>query len=242
MDAGLKEVFQQSSSITFIAGKRDSGKTAFGLLLLQVGLSEGLFSQVASNITMREPSGVAYICYYDDLETWLQVPGKKAFILDELGVHLNRMAFMSKKSQLILKTCQLIRKYDAHLIGIAPNEDFINRHFLNRDILDMYIKKLSRKTCVIKNYVTQNTYTITDIPNTSYPFRSKDIALFEEANPNPKPELEGEMPYDQKLLLLYAKYHSLRAVGKILGIHHATVAYQLKKVIAKSELRHMLHV
>lgn len=236
MNEDLKRVFKQSSSVTFISGKRDSGKTDFSLLLLEEGKKEGFFSHIASNIGTRNDPNITYIGYFDRLENWLKSPGKKAFSLDELGIHLNRMQFMTKKSFLILKVCQLVRKYDAHLIGIAPSDEYINRHFMDNEILDCYIKKTSKKSCVIKNRVTMKTYRLSGIPRTNIAFITKDIAIFEERDPNPtKQELE-EIPFSQKVLLLYGKYHTTRAVGKILGVSHVTISNYLKKAWEESKL------
>lgn len=236
MNADLKRVFKQSSSVTFISGRRDSGKTDFSLLLLEEGKNEGIFSHIASNIGTRNDPNITYVCYFDRLETWLKTPGKKAFSLDELGIHLNRMQFMTKKSYLILKTCQLVRKYDAHLIGVAPSDEYVNRHFMDREILDCFIKKTSKKSCVIKNLVTRKTYKLAGIPRTKIDFITKDIAIFEERDPNPtKQEIEA-IPFTQKVLLLYAKYHTTRAVGKILGVSNVTVANYLKKAWEESKL------
>ena len=143
---------------------------------------------------------------------------------------------MSKKSYLILKVCQLVRKYDAHLIGIAPSEEYVNRHFMDSEILDCYIKKLAKPSCVITNRVTGACYRLNGIPRTSINFVTKDIAIFGEKDPNPtKGELEA-IPFTQKVLLLYGKYHTTRAVGKILGVSHQTIANILNKAWEESKL------
>lgn len=229
MNDDLKRIFSQSSSITFISGRRDSGKTDLSLLLLEEGRKKGFFSEIASNTGTRNDPNIRLICYFDRLEKWLKSSGKKAFSIDELGIHLNRMQFMTKKSYLILKTCQLIRKYDAHLIGVAPSEEYVNRHFMDREILDCYIRKTSKKSCVIKNLVTRQTYRLSGLPRTSINFITKDIAIFEERDPNPTEQEKAEIPFGQKCLLTYSHFHNTRDAARFLGVSHVTVATYLQK-------------
>lgn len=236
MEIDLVHVFKQSSSITFISGKRDDGKTSFGFLLLESAKKEGLLDKIAGNVRLHAESKVEYIPYYDRLQEWFKTKGRKGFLLDELGQHLNRMRFMTEKSKLIMDTCQLVRKFDAHLIGIAPSEDFINRLFLNTDILDCYIKKLSRKIAKVNNYVTRNSYTLTDIPDTSVPFITKDIAIFELKDPTKKGNLQ-ELPQSSRAAWLYLQHRSLRKVGRIMDLSHEEIRKLIKKHIADSNFK-----
>lgn len=236
MEIDLARIFKQSSSIGFISGKRDDGKTALGFLLLETAKADGLLDKIAGNVRLHSESEVEYIPYYDRLQEWFKTKGKKGYLLDELGKHLNRMRFMTEKSKLIMDTCQLVRKFDAHLIGIAPSDDFINRLFLNTDILDYRMKKLSRKIAQVNNYVTRETYTITDIPNTNIPFITKDIAMFELKDPTKKGNLE-ELPQCCRASWLYLEHRSLRKVGNIMNLSHEEIRKLIKKHIQHSEIK-----
>lgn len=230
MNKDLQQVFKQSSSISYVCGKRDSGKTAWAHRCAEDVQNLGVIKKLATNVGQtRETDRIEYICYYDDFKQWLKTEGNKLFILDELGQHLNRMRFMTEKSKLILDVCQLVRKFDAHLIGIAPSPQFVNRLFLNTDILDCYMRKLSRKKVKVFNYVTHKYgYIIYNIPNTTLPFLTKDIAMFDLKNPKRKGNLK-ELPLTEKAALLYAKHRSLRKVGKLLDLSHEEIRKLLNK-------------
>ena len=236
MDKALNTIFKQSSSIGFIDGKRDSGKTDFSFLLLETAIAGGILDKIAGNVRMKYPCQVAYIPYFDRLQEWLQTPGRKGFVLDELGKHLNRMRFMTQKSKLIMDTCQLVRKYDAHLIGIAPSAEFINRLFLNTDILDYRMSKMSRKIVKVRDYVNEETYTLTELPNTTVPFITKDIAVFELCDPNKKGNLD-ELPLCCRASWLYLEHRSLRKVGHIMKLSHEEIRKLIKKHILHSKIK-----
>jgi len=150
VEVDLQRIFKQSSSIGFISGKRDDGKTSLAFLLLESAKDDGLLDKIAGNVRLSGEAEVEYIPYYDRFQDWLKTKGRKGYVLDELGQHLNRMRFMTEKSKLIMDVCQLVRKFNAHLIGIAPSEEFINKLFLNTDILDYRMKKMSRKIAKVK--------------------------------------------------------------------------------------------
>lgn len=241
MNDDLERVFRQGSSVSYISGRRGSGKTDFGHLLLETGYRKGIFDHIASNVAMKEgyesnPIPIEHICYFDRLQDWLDLPGRKAFLIDELGKHLYRMSFMGKKSKLILQVCQLCRKFDAHLIGIAPNEQFVNKLFFNTDILDVFMRKLSRKKGVIQNYVTRKSYMIYNIPRTKIPFLSKDIAIFDLADPQRADEEFDKLPNYAKAGWLYIEHRSLRKVATILKVSHTQVASYLDTCLKKRAL------
>jgi len=236
LEIGLEKVFNQSSSISFIAGKRDSGKTDFGLMLLENAKHEGILDKIASNVRLKQLSEMEYIPYYDRLQAWLNTKGKKGFELDELGQHLNRMRFMTEKSKMIMDTCQLVRKFDAHLIGIAPNADFINRLFLNTDILDCFMEKLSRKIVRVHNYVTRESYIIDNIPPTTIPFITKDIAIFDLKDPTKTNGLDT-LPQCCRASWLYLQHRSLRKVGNIMNLSHEEIRKLIKKHIGHSKIK-----
>lgn len=228
----LEKVYKQSSSITFISGRRDSGKTDLSLFLMEKGKEKGFFHKIAANIATHHDSRIEYICYFDRLEEWLKLPGRKAFALDELGKHLYKMAFMSKKARMILEVCQLIRKYDAHLFSCAPSAKLVNSLFLGTDLLDVFIRKTSRKKAEVNIIVNGIGFDFEDIPRTNIKFISKDIARFEMKDPTMAKEKVKAMALGKKILYLYAKLHTCRAVGDALGISAMTVSNYLKKEVA----------
>jgi len=234
MNEDLKRIFKQSSSVNFISGRRGFGKTDFALKLLEIGLREGLFAKIASNVTTFDDR-VEKICYFDRLEIWLRTKGRKAFLLDELGKHLNRMRFMTQKSKLILDTCQLMRKFDAHLIGVAPSKGLVNKLFLDTDILDSHMVKLSLKIVEINNYVTFKGYELFNVPRTTIKFLSKDIAVFELKDATLAKEKWYTLPQCCRAAKLYLKHRTVRKVGNIMGISHTMVCRLLDKHIRDHE-------
>jgi len=200
-------------------------------------MESDIFDKIASNVATYNDPVMEYIGYFDRLEDWLRTRGRKAFLLDEMGQHLYRMSFMSRMTKMILGICQLVRKFDAHLIGIAPSADLVNKLFFNTDILDCRMEKLSRKICYVDNIATRSRpYKIRNVPRTNIKFITKDIAAFEEKDPNRGKEKLDVMPSEEKALILYAKYHNMRDTGKAMGISAMMVSKLLKKALAKRDL------
>lgn len=232
----LKQIFKQSSSVNFISGRRGRGKTDFALRLAEDGLKDGTFDRLAGNIALKKPDPRwTTINYHDETEEWLRLKGKKCFALDELGKHLWKMSFMSKKTRIILELCQLVRKFDAHLIGIAPSENLVNKLFGDSEIRDCHILKLSRKIAKVKDYVQYDVYTITKIRPTTIPFISKDIATYELTNPEKRGTL-ASLQKPQQAALLYCHWRSLRKVATIMELSHEGVRKLLDRHVASKKM------
>jgi len=239
MNKLLETIFKQTSSITFISGERDAGKTDFACRLGEDLLKRGLISKMGGNIRLyKKDYRYSYICYYDLLENWLQEEGSKIYFLDELGVHLWKMGFMGKKAQLILALCQLIRKYGrkqdtCHMIGLAPSPKLINKLFMTSDLLDCHIKKLTKTHAKVLDRVNKRVYNLRKIPRTTLPFITKDRAVFELEAPKRKRPLRS-FSKQKKVMLLYCKYRSLRKVGAIVNLSHEEVRNILDKGVESS--------
>jgi len=176
----LDDVLQRDGFIIFICGGKEKGKTNLALLLAEWCHVFGYRKRVSTNIATEDFRMEKKITDLVTLKAWFEEGGRKLYILDELGKHLRRNRFMSAKNVDILDLCQLIRHYDAGLIGCAPSEDFIDSKFLNTDILDCKIKKITQATAKIDNYLLKESYFINDVPPTSIIYDSKDIAPFTE--------------------------------------------------------------
>lgn len=233
MNSDLRRLFQQTSTVILNTGRRGKGKTNLALRTMEEAYEEKLITKIATNIKTFDDR-VVQICYFNDLEKWLQGNGKKGIVLDELGKHLNRMRFMTELSKLILDLIQLVRHYDAYFIGCGVTDELINKHFLNVDLLDCHIKKLSWKTASVKNFVTYQSYILQDIPCTNIKYDSKDIAVFEKSNPRTPMEAFESLPKCCKVAFLYMKLRSYRKVADRMDITFQDVAYQLDK-----HLQHM---
>lgn len=172
------EVLKRDGFIIYIGGPKDKGKTNLSLLLAEVCYLAGFRKRITTNIKVESYMFENQITDYETLDAWLKTKGRKLFILDEAGKHIKRARHMSSKNVNIMDTLQLIRHYDAGFIGIAPSERFIDSKFLDTDILDVRIKKLTRKRAKIDNYLLNESYFLNEIPPTSLRYDSKDIATF----------------------------------------------------------------
>jgi len=236
LDKLLVPIYKQSSSITFISGRRGYGKTDFAFRIGEDGLEDHFFDKIAANVELsRLDPRCILISYYNTLEEWLLTEGKKLYILDELGKEAYRMDFLSAKSKVIMKLCQLVRKYDAHLIGIAPSDTLVNKLFMNTDILDAHMVKMSKKIVQLKNYVTFKMSYLTEIPRTTIPFKTKYIAQFELKDPAKRRQLET-LPYKERVALLYLKHRSLRKVGRLMDLSHEEIRKILEKYVASKDV------
>lgn len=227
----LDNILQKDGFIIFIEGAKEKGKTDFALLLAEWCYTFGYKTRITSNIKAEGYMIENQITDKQTLETWLNEKGQKLFVFDELGKHLKRNRFMSSKNVEILDLCQLIRHYDAGLIGIAPSSIFIDSKFLNTDVLDAKVKKFTKKTAKINNYLSKETYFLNDVPRTSIKFDSKDIAMFTE---KPKVELD-KLPLCCRVALVYAMEGTYkRVLEEIPEISHPEqVRQKLIKCIKK---------
>lgn len=174
----LNTVLQKDGFIIYIGGPKEKGKTNLALLLAEICYIFGYRKRIATNIKVESYMFEPQITDYETLDSWLQSPGRKLYILDEAGKHIKRTRFMSSKNANIMDTLQLIRHYDAGFIGIAPSERFIDSKFLDTDILDVRIKKITQKRAKIDNNLLNDSYFFNDVPPTSLKYDSKDIATF----------------------------------------------------------------
>jgi hypothetical protein len=174
----LDDVLQRNGYVIFICGAKEKGKTNFALFLSEYSYDKGYKNKIATNIWTENYRIAKQITCYPDLQEWLKEKGDKLFTMDELGKHLRKMGFMTKKSQLIMDAIQLIWHFDAGFIGCAPSESFIDNNFLNTDILDAKIRKINQTTALVFDYLRNDTYFLHDIPVTSIKYNRKDIATF----------------------------------------------------------------
>jgi hypothetical protein len=174
----LRYLLNLDGFIIFIEGKKESGKTNLAMLLAEICHTFKYRIKFATNIK-TECYYMEEIANYWDLKNWLENEhGKKLYVLDEAGKHIKKMRFMTQQNTLIMDLCQLIRHYDSGLIGVAPSSSFIDSNFLNTDILDARIRKLSKIQAQVKDYLQDQNYFLNDLPKTSIKHNSKDIAPF----------------------------------------------------------------
>lgn len=207
----LDVILQRDGFVIFLCGAKEKGKTDLSLFLGEYSFYMGYRTKIATNITAKAVDySIRQIIYFDDLKKWLKGYGRKLFILDEAGKHLRKLRFMTEKNILIMDTIQLIRHYDAGFIGVAPSESFIDNNFLNTDICDAKIRKLSKKKAKVFDYLHRDSYFLEDIPPTSILFNSKDIAVFKLK----KPVNYNEMQECCRVAKMYEEGVSATDIGK----------------------------
>lgn len=206
----LLDLLSQDGFVIFVSGGKEHGKTNFAMLLSEVCFYAKLRKHFATNIGVNSYF-MQKVNTYPDLEEYLQKKqGKKTYIMDELGKILKRMGFATKKNQGLMDIIQLIRHYDCGFIGVAPSPAFVDNGFLNTDILDAHIKKISKTTAKVIDYYNRTSYFINDIPRTSISHNGKDIATFLME----KPQVINDLNDCCKAAKLYAKNKSLTITGK----------------------------
>lgn len=174
----LEQILQRDGYIIYISGAKEKGKTDFGLFLAEFSHINKYRTKISTNIETESYMIEKQITNLPDLKQWLEEKGRKLFILDEAGLSIPKLRFMSSMNIEIMKILQMIRHYDSGFIGIAPSTKNIDSTFMNTDILDAHIKKLTKKVAKVKDYLQNDTYFLEDIPKTTINFNSKHIAEF----------------------------------------------------------------
>lgn len=244
----LFKILKMDGFVIFIEGRKDYGKTNFAMLLTQLSHVYNLRSNFSTNITTT-CKYVSKIDNYPDLEEWLiHEKGKKLYVLDEAGKHLKKMRFMTEQNIKIFDLIQLIRHYDAGFIGVAPSARYVDSLFVEEETLDLRIKKLSRVTAFVKDYLNHDEYYLHDIFKTTIKHRSKDIAPFRMNRPR-----EGKGENIQKRVIPSNMIRLLDAT-EILNLSPSTMmqyvarglikseTYEKVRYIPQSELNRLLHI
>lgn len=219
----LVKILSLDGFILFIEGRKGSGKTNLSMLLAELCHLHKLRDLMATNIK-TECYFMSQIDNFPDLKSWLEnEKGKKLYILDEAGKHIKRLRFMTEQNTKFMDLVQLIRHYDAGLVGVAPSSKFVDSSFLNTDILDARIRKISLKRAIIHDYLKNEHYFLNDLPKTSVIHNSKDIATF-----SMKKEVSlSELPLCCQVAKLYVQFKNYKKVGNIVKLDSTQVRRQL---------------
>jgi hypothetical protein len=154
-----------------------------------------------------------------DLKVWLNEPGKKLFVLDEAGLSIPKLRFMSTMNIEIMKILQMIRHYDSGFIGIAPSTKNIDSTFMNTDILDAHIVKVTKTLAKVKDYLQNDTYFLEDIPRTKINFNSKHIAEFKME----RTAILSELPLCCQIAASYGRKVSTQQIATAFNLHKEEV-------------------
>jgi len=229
--------------VMVIYGNPDTGKTDSGLLFAEIGKDSGLIDYLASNINTYGYG--ALITNLEDLDYWFKnQTGKKCFILDEAGIHDDSRSPLSLMQRKIRHEVFIARKYLAKWIFILQELEDIDK-WKHSELTGMIVKKKkvgNEFNALVKAKWMDDLILIRDIPKTSIPFNTLDIAPFylERQIDDAEVDLRG-LPF--QVAYLYAKHGNLARVIEDLkqktGIEYKHM--QVKRLLIKY-LREQLRI
>ncbi len=225
----METILKLDGAIIFIDGYKGSGKTNISMLLMEICHDNEYRKHFATNIK-TESYYVQQITNYPDLEDWLKhAPGKKTYVLDEAGKHIKKLSFMTEQNKKIMDLIQLIRHYDCCLIGVAPSAKFVDSGFMDSDILDARISKISLHNAKVTDFYNNDHYFLNDLPKTSISYNCKDDAIFSMKKEVPM----FEQPLCCQLARLYMNHPNMKDIGRQYNLE----AEEVKREIIK-HLKH----
>lgn len=186
-----------TSAFIIILGRRETGKTDFGLLITEILESKGIMKYFATNIKIYEsPFPIQHIDNLEDLKYWAaNNKGKKLFIFDEYGKAMRRRTPMSRLNIKLIDELQILRKHKLSTIAITVNAKYIDNAALGSDILDGYFLKpyyKNQKIALYQDLLDYSDMWLRKIPSTSIKFDTWDIAVFKEYGLKKKPRFKTQ--------------------------------------------------
>jgi hypothetical protein len=233
----IDQILQRDGFIIYIGGAKEKGKTDFGLFLGEYCYLKGFRKKIATNIETESYMIEKQITNLPDLKVWLMESKRKLFILDEAGLSIPKLRFMSNMNIEIMKVLQMIRHYDAGFIGIAPSTKNIDSTFMDTDILDAQVKKISKTLAIVKDYLQNESYFIEDIPRTSITFNSKHIAIFNME----KEAIMADLPLCCQVAVVYGNTGSYDNIQKTFDLKPEQVRRLLREHCKHSTLTPHYH-
>ncbi len=227
----LDLILQRDGFIIYVSGSKEKGKTDFSLILAEYCHLKGYRTKLATNIETESYMIENHITNLPDLKEWLKESKRKLFILDEAGLSVPKLRFMSGLNVEIMKILQMIRHYDAGFIGVAPTTRNIDSTFMDTDILDVHIKKLAKTLAICRDYLHGETYFLYDIPRTSINFNSKHIAEFTME----KTPILSELPKCCQVAAIYSSTGRMENAAQAFGLAREQV-----KRLLREHCRHTL--
>lgn len=200
--------------VCVIYGNPDTGKTDSALLLCEIGKDKGVLDYFASNI---ETYGRGEkITSLEEVDYWFKhQSGRKCFILDEAGVHDDSRSPLSRLNRAIRHEVFVIRKFKGHIIFVLQEIEDLDK-WKHSELTGMRILKKTygdEFIAQIKVKWDSDLFVFRDMPKTTIPFNSLDIAPFdlERQIDDDQVKLQG-LPY--QVAFLYAQSGNMSFVAK----------------------------
>lgn len=236
----LRKLFtRQTSTYVSLFGRRESGKTDFGLLIAEIVHALGLIKYVATNVKIYESPDFEITPIIDlwNLKKWCKEnKGPKLMALDEIGRTVSRRKPMSSLNVDIINEFQILRKYKLSMIIITIDEKYTDNAILGVDLLDGVFRKPlynNPKIALYDDNLEPLHVSIYDIPGTRIKFDTWDSAPFTQKPRTLKPSFK-----DEDLSLLWDWSHG--ATYKEMNIHHEKLT-RIKRKFIRETLEKTMH-
>ena len=186
---------RQTSNYYIVYGRRGSGKTDFALLIAEI--TKSVFKAVATNVKIyKTPFEIERITNLDDLKAWSRrFPGRKLYLLDEIGKSISRRRPMSKINIDMINELQVIRKHKLSLIATTIDETCTDSSVIQPSHVDGVFTKpnfKNPKIAYFNDYLGNKSLPLTNLPRTSIHFDTWDSAPFTIHGEIKKPAFKSE--------------------------------------------------
>lgn len=211
----VKHFFNQwKYPVCVIYGNPDTGKTDTAALFIEIGLNEGVLDYFGSNIQTQGHG--ERITSLEEVKYWFaHQPGRKCYCLDEAGIHDDTRSPLSKMNVEIRHGIFIVRKFRGHWIFVLQDIKDLDT-WKDSPLTGMIVKKLvygREFLAKIKAKWYEDLITIRDMPKTTLPYDTLDIApfTFERQITDADVELKG---MHAKVAYLYAKGGNFTVICK----------------------------
>jgi len=200
--------------VIIVYGNPDTGKTDGALLLVEIAKDLGVLEHFASNIETYDTG--EKIVSLEEVDYWFKhQSGTKCYILDEAGVHDDSRSPLSRMNREIRHEIFVIRKFHGHVIFVLQELEDLDK-WKHSELTGAFIKKRTLGNefiAQIKTRFHEDLFIFRDIPRTTIPFNTLDIAMFtlERQIDEGKVKLKG-LPY--RVAQLYGMSGNMSFVAK----------------------------
>ena len=195
----IKYLFnRQMSTFLTVLGRRETGKTNWSLIILEILYYSLGFKHFATNIDILNDCGIGilHIDNLDALKEWCKSNrGRKLFIFDEIGRTVKRRSPMSSLNVKLISELQILRKYKLSIIACTIDAKYVDNAILGSDILDgSFVKpyrydnpRKNQRIALYHDLLKNVNKTIDSIPPTTIAFDTWGTAIFTEHGESIKP-------------------------------------------------------
>lgn len=176
----IKRIFELESTFIAIQGRKDTGKTDFGLHIMELLHESGRFKHFGTNIQNLEntPTEFDFIDNLPSLKSRCISLGKEyLFLLDELGDTAPKDQPWLNPD--LVRELQKVRKYHLSLIGCSIYD--VDRRVLNPRHFDGYFEKPTRRNkpyAIYHDWVNGGIAEVFDIQRTEIKFNTYNVSVF----------------------------------------------------------------